>query len=167
MVDKEVNKRYDPIYAVLKGDAQALAVVAGSPEFPNISGRVRFYQTNAGVLVYAEIMGLPSESGKCADRVFGFHIHEGERCGGRARDWFADTRSHYNPGSCGHPFHAGDLPPLFGNNGFAFCVVLTNRFAVKDIIGRTVVIHDKPDDFTTQPSGGSGVKSACGEIKRA
>ena len=46
-------------------------------------------------------------------------------------------------------------------------MVLTNRFAVKDIIGRTVVIHDKPDDFTTQPSGGSGVKIACGEIKRA
>ena len=35
----------------------------------------------------------------------------------------------------------------------------------EDIIGRTVVIHDMADDFRSQPSGGSGKKIACGEIK--
>ncbi|BDZ83738.1 hypothetical protein Lac2_18720 [Claveliimonas bilis] len=31
-------------------------------------------------------------------------------------------------------------------------------------MGKTVVIHDMPDDFRTQPSGNSGEKIACGQI---
>ena len=27
-------------------------------------------------------------------------------------------------------------------------------------------IHDMPDDFTTQPSGNSGTKIACGKIEK-
>ena len=42
--------------------------------------------------------------------------------------------------------------------------VLINKFTVNEIIGRTVIIHSQPDDFTTQPSGNSGKKIACGEI---
>ena len=41
--------------------------------------------------------------------------------------------------------------------------VLINKFTVNEIIGRTVIIHSQPDDFTTQPSGNSGKKIACGE----
>ena len=37
-------------------------------------------------------------------------------------------------------------------------------FFPEDVIGKTVVIHDRPDDFHTQPSGASGEKIACGEI---
>ena len=35
----------------------------------------------------------------------------------------------------------------------------------EDIIGKVVIIHDMPDDFTTQPSGNSGNKIACGKIE--
>ena len=35
-----------------------------------------------------------------------------------------------------------------------------------EVIGRTVIIHDHPDDLMTQPSGNSGVKIACGVIRR-
>jgi Cu-Zn family superoxide dismutase len=55
---------------------------------------------------------------------------------------------------------------LFGNQGFAFMTVLTNRFSVDEIAGRTVVIHRSPDDFTSQPSGNSGPKIACGQIHK-
>lgn len=44
--------------------------------------------------------------------------------------------------------------------------VLTNRFNIEEIIGKVVIIYDKPDDFVTQPSGNSGTKIACGEIKK-
>lgn len=48
-------------------------------------------------------------------------------------DPFADAMSHYNPGRCEHPYHAGDLPPLFGNNGFALCAFLTDRFSIDEV----------------------------------
>jgi len=67
-------------------------------------------------------------------------------------------------GSYAHPHHAGDLPPLFGNNGYALSMFLTTRFSVSEIIGRTVILHSAPDDFTSQPAGNSGVKIACGVI---
>lgn len=73
--------------------------------------------------------------------------------------------THYNPKSCNHPEHAGDLPPLFENNGYAYISFLTNRFTVKEIIGKVIIIHDMPDDFTTNPSGKSGEKIACGKIE--
>ncbi len=43
--------------------------------------------------------------------------------------------------------------------------VYTGRFFPEDVIGRTVIIHEKADDFHTQPSGDAGEMIACGEIK--
>ncbi len=81
-------------------------------------------------------------------------------------DTFVDAMSHYDPHGCEYPHHAGDPPPLFGNDGFALSLFLTNRFSVKEIIGKTAIIHDHPNDFTTQPSGNSGTKIDCGVVQR-
>ena len=149
----------------LKQRPPAFAEIRGSSSYPRISGNVYFYQTRAGVIVSAHIANLPSGSEQCSSPVFAFHIHSGGSCSGNDTDPFADAMTHYNPYNCPHPYHAGDLPPLFGNNGLAFSAFLTDRFAVKEIIGKTVIIHSSPDDFTTQPSGNSGMKIACGVIK--
>ena len=69
---------------------------------------------------------------------------------------FPNTGSHYNSDDRDHPLHAGDLPPLLSSNGSACLAVMTDRFRVKDIIGRTVVIHSGPDDFRTQSAGNAG-----------
>lgn len=90
----------------------------------------------------------------------------GTSCTGNSNDEFADAKTHYNPQNCPHPYHAGDLPPLIENNGYSYMSVFINKFTVKDIIGKVVIIHEMPDDFTTQPSGNSGTKIACGEIKK-
>lgn len=74
----------------------------------------------------------------------------GGSCTGNSEDEFANSGSHYNPTNCAHPFHAGDLPPLLENNGSAYMSFLTNKFKVSDIIGKTVIIHNSPDDFTTR-----------------
>lgn len=154
------------LLSVLRGRPQAQADIAGSESYPGISGTVRFYQTGKGVIVLAEVSGLPQSGSPCQERIFGFHIHKGTDCGGSMDDPFSDAMSHYDPGGCEHPHHAGDLPSLFGNKGFALLLVLTDRFGVDEIIGKTVIIHDRPDDFTTQPSGNSGTKIACGVIRR-
>lgn len=146
---------------VFRRKANAFALINGREDFPDIYGRVLFYQIHSGVIVRAEVTGLPKGEKLCDSPIFAFHIHEGKECKG---DNFSKTMGHYNPDDCSHPYHRGDLPPLFGVNGKAFSVFLTNRFKVSDIIGKTIIIHSNPDDFTTQPSGNAGEKIACGEI---
>ncbi len=136
------------------------ARIFGFSEYPDIHGSVSFKQLSSGVLVTAEVYGLPNSDEKCDDKVFGFHIHEGLSCDKDGEN----TLGHFNPNKCPHPKHNGDMPPLFGNDGYAYLSFFTSRFSVKDIIGRTVVIHNSPDDFKSQPAGNSGEKIACGKI---
>ena len=136
----------------------AVAMISGSNEAPDLRGRVEFYQKENGVLIVATINSLPkNDSG-----FFAFHIHEGKSCKGEN---FSETKNHYNPKEKEHPMHAGDLPPLLSYNGNAYMSVMTNRFTVRDVIGKTIVIHDNADDFSSQPSGNSKAKIACGMIK--
>ena len=151
------NNYYYPV-------TNAKAIVKGGKEFPNINGTVEFKETKDGVIVTAKINGLPTSKNGCNGRFFGFHIHSGTSCTGNSEDEFANSGSHYTVNNCPHPFHAGDLPPLIENNGFAYMTVLINKFRIRDILGRVVIIHSMPDDFTTQPSGNSGKKIACGKI---
>ena len=117
-------------------------------------------------MVLAEVENLPTEKDKCKGKFFGMHIHSGMSCSGNRKDQFANAGTHYNPCKTKHPHHSGDLLPLLENNGYAFEIFITNRFSVREIIGKTVIIHSDPDDFKTQPSGNSGDKIACGVIKR-
>lgn len=152
--------------AMLRRQPLAAAELRGSGAYPDITGTVLFYQTREGVLVAADVQGLPSPDGPCGWPVFGFHIHSGGSCSGDDADPFAGAMTHDNPENCPHPAHAGDLPPLFGNGGHAVQAVLTDRFTVREVIGKTVIVHANRDDFTTQPSGDAGTKIACGEIVR-
>lgn len=156
--------RFASFVSVLQRRAGVWAVLSGSAAYPDIAGLVRFYQTPYGVLVAAEASGLPAGTEPCGGRIFGFHIHSGEQCAGDAADPFAAALGHYDPDGCPHPEHAGDLPPLFSNRGYSFQTLLTDRFSVREIVGRTVIIHAAPDDFTSQPAGNAGQKIACGRI---
>ena len=191
----------------MKRPPAAWASVYGSEKNPSIKGTVRFYQMKKGVLVVAEVDGLPKSSSSCQSPIFAFHIHDGPSCQNNnivppnnenqngndiipktngntgsqnnrvqnpdrnnstehthPNDPFPNSGAHYNPKECPHPFHAGDMPPLFGADGYAFLTFVTSRFTVKEIVGKTVIIHSSPDDFTTQPSGNAGEKIACGLI---
>lgn len=143
----------------------AVANIRGSADYPDLNGVVSFDRTRDGTLVTAEVFGLPAQDDR-GDGVFAFHIHSGESCGGvgSGADAFPMAGVHYNPENMPHPYHAGDLPPLFGNGGHAYLSFLTNRFTVGDVLGRVVMIHRNVDDFTTQPAGNAGLKIACGKI---
>lgn len=151
--------------SLIKRQPQAVAVLEGSSEYPDIYGIVRFYTMKNGVLVYANVSGLPHVDRPCSQEIFGFHVHNGESCTGNAEDPFADAGAHMNKENCEHPFHSGDMPALFGNDGRAVSIFLTNRFSVNEVIGKAVIVHGSPDDFKTQPSGNSGRKIACGIIR--
>ncbi len=151
----------------IKARPQAVAEIKGNKDYPHIRGNIWFYNTRGGVLVRAEITGLPKGMDNCDSPIFAFHIHSGNTCSGNHTDMFANAGTHFNPYNCPHPYHAGDLPPLFSADGNAVLEVLTDRFTISQIIGKTVIIHSGPDDFTTQPSGNSGDKIACGVIKKS
>lgn len=155
-----------PLAAVLNTAPYAEAHIKGGRDHPMISGIARFYQTDKGVILYAAVTGLPYKQSPCGSPIFAFHIHEGESCRSGAEGGFPYAKSHYDPVGCSHPYHAGDLPPLFSNHGYALTAFLTDRFTAKEIIGKTMIIHEHPDDFTTQPSGNAGKMIACGEIKK-
>ena len=144
----------------------AAAVLRGSGDNANLHGQVWFYQTERGVLVAAELTGLPTTQEPCASPIFAFHIHDGVTCSGDHSEPFSGAMGHFDPDGCPHPYHAGDLPPLFGSKGYALSIFLTDRFAVPQVLGKTVIVHAQPDDFTTQPSGNAGARIACGEIRR-
>lgn len=152
------------IYSVFRRRANAAAFIKGSEQYPDIRGRVLFYQLHGGVIVRTDVINLPKIPEECSSPIFAFHIHSGDRCAGNRKDLFADAGMHYNPNDCPHPYHAGDLPPLFSADGRALSLCLSDRFTVHEIIGKTVIIHSSPDDFTTQPSGNAGEKIACGVI---
>ena len=151
------------LLSVLGRRPRAAAVIAGDGDHPELRGVARFYPVREGVVVFVEVGGLPRGDGPCGGRVFGLHIHAGGDCAGAD---FPHVMSHYDPGGCPHPGHAGDLPPLFGCDGRALSVFLTDRFTVDEVLGRMVILHDSPDDFTTQPSGNSGTKIVCGVIRQ-
>lgn len=142
----------------------ATADILGSREYPQLHGCVCFRQMPTGVLVTAELFGLPYRDA-CHSGVFAFHIHNGESCTGNAEAPFADAGTHWNPNGCPHPYHAGDLPPLFGNHGYAYLSTFTDRFTIEQLLGKVIIVHEMPDDFTSQPSGNSGKKIACGSIR--
>lgn len=139
------------------------------PKGSTVWGSVSFVETGAGVLVRADVRGLP------AGGEFGFHVHEKGDCS--APD-FTSAGGHFNPGGKPHSHygkperHAGDLRNLRadmeGNATYAF---ETKLLAVKpgptSVVGRAVVIHRDADDYASQPAGNSGPRIACGLIREA
>ena len=167
---KRRNNMYQPasytlLISLLRHRPSAFAKIRGGDTIPEIRGDILFYETRYGVFVVADVMGLPYKKEACANHFFAFHIHEGSRCEDGENSPFATAGGHYNPDGCTHPVHAGDLPPLLSVQGRAFSAFLTDRFSVSQIIGKTVIIHENADDFTTQSAGNAGKRIACGVIR--
>lgn len=143
--------------------------VNGGPLAPDLSGVVYFEATTGGSQVFANFSGLPdyqpASNGNDPIGPFGFHIHEYGDCNvGNLDSPFEAAGSHWNPTNQPHGNHAGDLPVLFSNNGYSNMSFFTNKFKPEDVIGKSIIIHQNPDDYRTQPAGAAGKRLACGVI---
>ena len=153
------------VTAAVAADATAMLKNAKGEDV----GQVQLTQTPNGVLIHAEVHGLPAGT-------HAFHIHETGVCTAPA---FTSAGGHFNPTHKHHGFkdpngpHLGDLPNLFiGSNGsgqvdvFGYGVHLTGENAVLDANGAAFVIHAGADDYASDPSGDAGARLACGVIQR-
>jgi superoxide dismutase, Cu-Zn family len=132
-----------------------------------VTGSVALSTSSEGVHITGSIQGLKPNA------EFGFHVHEKGDCsapdGSSAGGHFNPTQAqHGNPTGAAH--HAGDMPNIKSNAEGAAQVDTTaagttlHGEATTDILGKAIVVHESPDDYTTQPSGNSGKRVACGVI---
>lgn len=104
----------------------------------------------------------------------GFHIHENGNC--EPPD-FESAGGHFNPTNKEHGFknklgpHAGDLKNLkVKEDGTVKQTFSNDRVTLKKgapnslLQGTSLVIHEKEDDYISQPAGDSGDRIACGVI---
>jgi superoxide dismutase, Cu-Zn family len=133
-------------------------------ENSGVAGTVTFVQTSAGVDIQAHLTGLkPGEHG--------FHIHEFGDCS--AGDGSC-AGGHFNPTGMPHggpdsgKRHAGDLGNILADSHGKAEYQRLDKVIELDgphsIIGRSIVVHAGRDDLTSQPSGNSGGRIACGVI---
>jgi Cu-Zn family superoxide dismutase len=132
----------------------------------NVHGRVVFKQEKEGVRIVAEVTGLTQGS------EHGFHIHEKGDC--LAPD-ASSAGGHFNPKDMPHAGpeaekrHVGDLGNLVadgqGKAQYERLDTFVQLNGPESIIGRGVIVHEKDDDFTTQPTGNAGGRIGCGVIK--
>ena len=159
--------------AALAGCANMAGPVANATLSPttgnNTAGSVRFtQQSNGRVLVSGEIRGLKPNA------EHGFHVHEKGDCSSGDGN---SAGGHYNPNARPHgrhemgAHHAGDLQSLradaSGMARFSFeSTGISVGAGVADVVGRGLIVHRDPDDYTTQPTGNSGPRLACAVITR-
>jgi Cu-Zn family superoxide dismutase len=144
--------------------AAKLAPTAGN----QVTGSVTFTARGDRLVVSGQVSGLKPNA------VHGLHIHEKGDCSSpdamSAGDHFnPGSQPHGNPASSRH--HAGDLPSLEADgNGTArisFQSMTLSLAGTSDVVGRAIVVHRDPDDYSSQPSGNSGPRLACGVIAKA
>ena len=132
-------------------------------------GQVTLDNTPQGVLMTATLSGLPPGT-------HGFHFHTVGAC----TPTFEAAGDHFNPGKKQHGLrnsagpHAGDLPNLnVPESGTVRLEMIASgvtlgrgRGNLLDDDGSALVIHNFADDHTTDPSGNSGTRVACGVVQR-
>lgn len=163
---------YPNYYSYTPNDrkSEAIAYVKGGPLAPNLSGTVKFDSVQGGTKVTAEFWGLPDYQPGVENTSpigpHGFHVHENGSCEvGDINNPFQAAGGHWNPDNQPHGNHAGDFPVLFSNSGYAKMCFFTNRFKPTDVIGKSIIIHQNPDDYRSQPAGNAGKRLACGIIR--
>ncbi|MBY6271799.1 MAG: superoxide dismutase [Caldibacillus debilis] len=161
---------YSPYPSQRSAGRAAYAVIKGGPLAPNLRGICFFSDLASGTEIFVEVSGLPpyrpASGGRSPVGPHGFHIHDHGNCAvGDPDDPFQGAGSHWNPDNQPHGNHPGDFPVLFSNHGYARMSFFTDRFRVSDIIGKSVIIHENPDDYRTQPAGNAGKRLACGVIR--
>ena len=158
------------IVVMLAAAAQAVEVgvakISGTKDAA-LKGQARLEAVKGGLKLSVTVGGLPR------DGEFAMHVHEFGDCADEAKA----AGQHYNPEGAPHGHalkdgkkaHPGDLGNVVAKGGtISFEAVLPRASltgAPRAVAGRSIVLHEKADDFS-QPVGNAGGRIACGVIER-
>ncbi|WP_373999725.1 superoxide dismutase family protein [Bdellovibrio bacteriovorus] len=149
------DKPMPPVSVILK-DAQGKQV-----------GDVNFTQEAEGVKTVVNLTGMP-------DGTYAFHIHEKGSC---LPPEFKSAGDHFNPDKKKHGEvkggpHAGDFKNVEVKSGRGHLEEINKHISLLSgpnsllrAEGTSVVVHEKGDDYKSQPAGASGKRIACGVVK--
>jgi len=148
-------------------EAGAVAVVTfQATEGFETGGKLILAPAENGIELRGKITGLSPGS-------HGFHIHENGACSGAgaqgAGGHFApDGNPHGSPDSPPSRHHAGDLGNIVADqSGEAVVAISDAEIGVvgpDSVLGRSIIVHAREDDLTSQPAGAAGPRVACGVI---
>ena len=103
------------------------------------------------------------------------HLHEKGDCsaedGSSAGGHWNPTMKPHGKRGAGNAFHKGDIGNMtVGNDGKGTLRLEIEGWTIggadsTNVVGKSVIIHEKADDFTSQPSGNAGSRVSCGVIK--
>jgi len=146
---------------------QALTVKFESKSGTKTTGTAEFIQKGQDVVFTAKLSGL-------TPGVHAIHIHEKADCSAADASsagghWNPTFKKHGKWGDSNH--HKGDIGNFTADvDGNATIVLTTNEWCVgcadktKDVLGKGLIVHEKADDYVTQPTGDAGGRVACTAI---
>jgi superoxide dismutase, Cu-Zn family len=135
-------------------------------------GHATLTQMSEGVKIVLDVHGA-------APGMHALHIHNNGMCHVGDAKPFDSSGPHFNPFGKKHGLenpdgpHAGDLPNFEVMPDGTAHVEVVARLVTLDpgapnsllkTGGTCLMIHDKPDDYKTDPTGNAGVRWACGMI---
>lgn len=148
--------------APLPASPMQAAATINSVGKSKVSGLVQLAADGSDVRVTYNLKGLKKNASH------GFHIHEFGDC--TSLDG-STAGSHFNPTSAPHGApdapakHVGDLGNVKADaKGTASGEARISGGALGTLVGRSLMLHAGADDLTSQPSGNSGDRIACGVI---
>jgi len=158
---KEKIKR--PAIEVIKAssiiEARSGSKLVGKAIFREANGRVSIVASVANVSPGQHAMHIHAV-GDCSGA-------DGKTAGGH---WNPDGHDHGKWGDKEH-FHRGDIGNIeVDEEGKGRITLTTDLWCLgcddekKNIIGKSLIIHAKADDFASQPSGAAGARIGCGVI---
>ncbi len=144
------------------------------------AGTAVLTETPTGVEIVAQVQGLTTG-------LHGFHIHANGQCApgpdaatgktvpfGAAGGHFDPGMSHQHgqPGTAADKAHAGELPNInVGADGRGTVRYVNSNVTLTpgkaSVMGRALVVHEKEDDYKSNPAGNSGGRVLCGVIEPA